>query len=181
MQHWRAMLSRASGSIVSSNVAPSTRTLSVMQNKLFSYGYATMHHFRPFEIPGPELSNSVMTALLIHDLREPMHAGNPNMPLVNPQQIFSQGSFHGGAWRCAFTFDSIGAPSVLLYYVLNFLVKYYLAAYNAVQTAGWGYVLCKAVAHYFLGGVTSAPSAPTFVYVVPDKHSSVDSIPSSHE
>ena len=53
-----------------------------------------------------------MTALLIHDLNEPMHAGNPKMPLVNPQQIFSQGSFHGGAWRCAFTFDSIGAPSV---------------------------------------------------------------------
>eukprot|EP00962_Isochrysis_galbana_P012847 scaffold3644_cov107-Isochrysis_galbana.AAC.8 len=100
-----------------------------------------------------------MTALLIHDLREPMHAGHPDMPLVNPQQIFSQGSFHGGAWRCAFTFDSIGAPSVLLYYVLHFLVKYYLAAYNAVQTAGWGYVLFKAIAHYFLGGVAGAPSS----------------------
>jgi len=57
-----------------------------------------------------------------------MHAGNPNMPLVNPQQIFSQGSFHGGAWRCAFTFDSIGAPSVSD--SLNWIKKRYPLVYS---------------------------------------------------
>ena len=89
-----------------------------------------MHHFKPFEIPGPETSNAVMTALLIHDLNEPMHAGTKAMQLANPQQIFSQGAFHGGTWRCAFTFDSIGVPAVLLYYVLNLLVKNDLVLYN---------------------------------------------------
>ncbi len=69
-----------------------------------------------------------MTALLIHDLREPMHAGNPNMPLANPQQIFSQGGFHGGAWRCAHTFGSIGVPAVLLYYIKFYLVRGRLAS-----------------------------------------------------
>lgn len=42
---------------------------------------------------------------------------------------------------------------MLLYYVLNFVVKYYLAAYNALQTIGWAYVLYLASSHYFLGGV----------------------------
>ena len=138
----------------------------------------------PTQIPGPETSNAVMTALLIHDLNEPMHAGSPNMALDNPQQIFSQaasrrhlgrvsntpvgnvahshesarsrrylgpistvprpdlgptppqGSFHGGTWRCGYTFDSIGVPCVLAYYLNTFIVRNYLVAYNFVQVNG---------------------------------------------
>ena len=70
------------------------------------------------QVPGPETSNAVMTAMLIHDLFEPMHNGHPDMPLANPQQIFSQGGFHGGTWRCvgawplaAACADRFSAPS----------------------------------------------------------------------
>ena len=89
-----------------------------------------MPSFRTYEIPGPETSNAVMTALLIHDLHEPMHPGNPDMPLASPQQIFAHGGFHGGLWRCGFAMDSIGVPCVLLYYFQNVVVKNYLRAYN---------------------------------------------------
>lgn len=124
----------------------------------------------PTQIPGPETSNAVMTALLIHDLNEPMHAGSPNMALDNPQQIFSQGSFHGGTWRCGYTFDSIGVPCVLAYYLNTFIVRNYLVLYNFVQVhgiqhagaieiaaphlgvfaqaCGWAFMMYKAAQHY---------------------------------
>ena len=50
LQHWRAMLAREAGCLVSSNVAPSTRTASVTQNKNFAHAYRTMHLFRPYEV-----------------------------------------------------------------------------------------------------------------------------------
>ena len=169
MQHWRAMIARSKGCVISSNIAPSTSTRSVTQNKMFAYAYESLPAFKPYEVPGPETSNAVMTALLLHDLNEPMHAGNPNMPLVNPQQIFaqvrgssapmcmqaracglacrpacgraragsSQGGFHGGTWRCAYTFESISVPAVLLYYINHFFVRTWLILYNIVQTLGW--------------------------------------------
>ena len=88
-----------------------------------------------------------MTALLIHDLFEPMHAGSPDMPLSNPQQIFSQGAFHGGTWRCAHTFESISVPAVILYYLNHFIVRTWLILYNVLQTLGWGLVLYRLVQH----------------------------------
>jgi len=147
MQHWRAMVAREMGCIISSNIAPSTRTASVLQNKNFAYAFETMHTFRPYELPGPETSNAVMTALLIHDINQPMHAGTYAMPLINPQQIFSQGAFHGGTWRCGFTFESIGVPAVLLYYMQALVVKNYLILYNIVQTVAWLYMLLLSLSH----------------------------------
>ena len=147
MQHWRAMVARASGCVISSNVAPSTSTRSVTQNKMFAYAYESLPSWKPYEVPGPETSNAVMTALLIHDLFEPMHAGSPDMPLSNPQQIFSQGAFHGGTWRCAHTFESISVPAVILYYLNHFIVRTWLILYNVLQTLGWGLVLYRLVQH----------------------------------
>eukprot|EP00908_Phaeocystis_cordata_P010715 Transcript_21568.p3 GENE.Transcript_21568~~Transcript_21568.p3 ORF type:complete len:330 (+),score=154.02 Transcript_21568:686-1675(+) len=150
------MLAREAGCLVSSNVAPSTRTASVTQNKNFAHAYRTMHLFRPYEVPGPETSNAVMTALLLHDLHHPMHAGHPHLPLANPQQLFSQGGFHGGTWRCAFTYDSIGVPCVLLYYLTCVLLRGYLLLYNALQTLGWAGVLCRLAAYVARGSVGAA-------------------------
>jgi len=147
MQHWRAMVARSKGCVISSNIAPSTSTRSVTQNKMFAYAYESLPSFKPYEVPGPETSNAVMTALLLHDLNEPMHAGNPNMPLVNPQQIFAQGGFHGGTWRCAYTFESISVPAVLLYYINHFFVRTWLILYNIVQTLGWSMVLLRYCQH----------------------------------
>ena len=116
MQHWRAIIARSKNCIVSSNIAPSTSTLSVVQNRTFAWAYEGMPYFKPFEIFAPETSNAVMSAILFYDLNDPNSAGNPKVKLSNPNQVFSFGSFHGGLWRCAYEVDSIGEASVLLYF-----------------------------------------------------------------
>ena len=65
MQHWRAILTAASGSNVSSNVAPTTAPVSVTSNWAFKQGLLGFWRFNPIEIFYQELSNSVMGALLI--------------------------------------------------------------------------------------------------------------------
>lgn len=56
-----------------------------------------------------------MGALLLRDVFDPATPSNPWLPLKNPLQLFSYGSFHGGVWRMAYTIDSIGTASVLVY------------------------------------------------------------------
>lgn len=116
MQHWRAVVARSIGCTVSSNIAPSTSTLSVVSNRTFAWAYEGMPYFKPFEIFAPETSNAVMSAILFHDLNNEEGAGNPKTKLSNPNELFKWGSFHGGAWRCAYEVDSLGEASVLLYF-----------------------------------------------------------------
>merc|ERR1719377_85285 len=78
LQHWRSVLSRSKGCTVSTNIAPSTATQSVVSNKSFALAYKGMHYFRPMEIFNQETSNAVMGALLINDLRNPNSAANPD-------------------------------------------------------------------------------------------------------
>lgn len=68
LQHWRAMLEFENGAIVSTNVAPSTATLSVVSNKQFGWAYGGMPYFKPFEIFQQDTTNGVMAALLISDV-----------------------------------------------------------------------------------------------------------------
>lgn len=117
MQHWRAVLARSKGCIVSSNIAPATSTASVTQNRTFAWAYEGMPYFKPYEIFAPETSNAVMSAILLSDLNDPKSSGNPQNSLNNPNQLFSKGSFHGGNWRCAYEVDSIGETSVLIYFM----------------------------------------------------------------
>merc|ERR1712113_803799 len=77
MQHWRAVIARSIGCIVSSNIAPSTSTVSVVSNRTFAWAYEGMPYFKPFEIFAPETSNAVMSAILFHDLNNDDGAGNP--------------------------------------------------------------------------------------------------------
>lgn len=44
------MLTHADGKFASSNIAPSTRTASVVHNRMFAAGYNGMPHFVPMEI-----------------------------------------------------------------------------------------------------------------------------------
>ena len=117
MQHWRAVIARSKGCIVSSNIAPATSTQSVVQNRTFAWAYEGLPYFKPYEIFAPETSNAVMSAILFSDLNNPKSAGNPQTSLKNPNQLFSHGSFHGGNWRCAYEVDSIGETSVLIYFM----------------------------------------------------------------
>lgn len=116
MQHWRAIIARSQGCTVSSNIAPSTSTVSVTQNRTFAWAYEGMPYFKPFEIFAPETSNAVMSAILFHDLHDPSSVANPKTSIANPNQLFSYGSFHGGVWRCAYEVDSIGEASVFRYF-----------------------------------------------------------------
>lgn len=48
LQHWRAQIMAYNGKIVSSNIAPSTATVSVLQNKTFGWAYGGMPFFKPY-------------------------------------------------------------------------------------------------------------------------------------
>jgi hypothetical protein len=138
LQHWRAMLLYAEGHPVSSNVAPSTRTISVVSNKLIGIAYDGMPQFRPMEVTFQETSNAVMGALLIHDIRNARgvarhhssNSSNSSGPLSNPLQLFSMNSFHGGVWRCGYTLESIALWS--LAYALRAKIFAGLAAVGGV-------------------------------------------------
>jgi len=120
MQHWRAILGRREGCIVSSNVAPSTATKSVVHNKQFAWAYDGMPFFKPIEIFEQDTSNAVMCALLINDINNPNSVSNPNndeIKLSNPFELFKYNAFHGGVSRCAYKIGSIGEVSVLIHFI----------------------------------------------------------------
>jgi len=124
LQHWRAMLARSNGSTVSTNIAPSTATQSVVSNKLFALAYKGMKFFKPMEVFYQDLSNAVMGALLIHDVVNPKSVASPATPLEHPQQLFSFGAFHGGIWRGAFRFNKVGPSATVaaLFSMYGFLL-----------------------------------------------------------
>ncbi|KAG9397573.1 hypothetical protein J8273_0703 [Carpediemonas membranifera] len=126
LQHWRAMVARSEGHPVSSNIAPSTATVSVIHAKTFAWAYGGMPHFKPIEIFEPATSNAVMCALLLSDVMTDDTIANPERQLANPQQLFSEGAFHGGLWRTAYKLDSIAETSVLIYWMDR--LKYILYA-----------------------------------------------------
>ncbi|KXS21736.1 hypothetical protein M427DRAFT_27319 [Gonapodya prolifera JEL478] len=115
IQHWRAMVAREDWRVrVSSNVAPMTRTLSVIHNIVFRFAYGGAHHFAPAEIFEPSTSTSLMCALLLHDLL-PSSPASPTTPLRHPLEIMSRTSAHGGVWRTSIAIDSVGEYAAALY------------------------------------------------------------------
>mmetsp|Transcript_17654 Transcript_17654/g.32501 ORF Transcript_17654/g.32501 Transcript_17654/m.32501 type:complete len:737 (+) Transcript_17654:103-2313(+) len=120
MQHWRAVLARDAGHVVSSNVAPSTSTASVTSNALFAAAYEGFKLFKALEVMHPETSSSAMLALLINDLRNPKSLANPDITLSNPMELFAFGAFHGGTFRTQFKLGTIGVVSVLYAYLRRY-------------------------------------------------------------
>jgi len=116
LQHWRAIVARSSGITVSTNIAPSTKTASVVSNVQFKAAYEGMPAFIPMEIMFQDTSNSVMGALLLHDVYNHTGKSHYSTKLDHPMQLFSYYGFHGGVWRCGFTINSIGLYSALIYY-----------------------------------------------------------------
>jgi hypothetical protein len=92
---------------VSLNVAPATRTRSVVKNKALAAAYAGSHRFG-VEIFDPATSNTLMAALLVHDLR----AGAA--PQTEPWQDEAVNAAHGGLWTAAYDPRSaLGLAAVL--------------------------------------------------------------------
>jgi len=107
IQRWRATAARDAGTTVSLNVAPATRTRSVLKNKALAAAYAGAHRFG-VEVFDPATSNTLMAALLVYDLRagEPAHE--------HPWQDEAHNAAHGGLWTGAYQPRSVlGLAAVL--------------------------------------------------------------------
>jgi hypothetical protein len=113
IQRWRALYSRAQGVPVSLNLAPATRTQSVIKNRALSAAYAGAGRFG-VEIFEPATSTVLMAALLVHDLRNPASVANPDTPLANPMDQFSALANHGGLWRTAYAPRSVLGIAALM-------------------------------------------------------------------
>lgn len=113
MQRWRAITARAAGHRVSLNIAPATRTQSVVRSRVLAAAYAGAGRFG-VEVFEPATSSALMAALLVHDLRNPASAANPDVPLANPMDLYARSAIHGGLWRAAYAPRSVlGVAAVL--------------------------------------------------------------------
>ena len=116
IQRWRSVVAREQGHVVSCNVAPATYTHSVTQNKIFMAGYQGAEYFG-VEIFRPSTTNTLMTAMLIHDLYFDEAASHPEVELDNPEELFMEGANHGGMWRMPSQLSSMLEPGVVVGYL----------------------------------------------------------------
>jgi len=110
LQRWRAVVARDGGSLVSMNVAPPTRTRSVLRNRALAAAYAGAHRFG-VEVFEPATANVLMAALLVHDLHT---GGGPRHE--QPWQDEAYAAVHGGLWRTAYAPRSALGLAALLGY-----------------------------------------------------------------
>ena len=101
LQRFRAVVARGAGTRVSLNVAPATRTQSVVKNKALAAAYAGADRFG-IEVFEPATCNTAMAALLVRDLRDPSSLTDPQRPASNPMDLFADAANHGGLWRTAY-------------------------------------------------------------------------------
>lgn len=109
LQRWRASLAREAGTSVSMNVAPPTRTRSVVKNRALAAAYAGAHRFGA-EVFEPDTTRVLMAALLVHDL----HADRP--AYEHPWQDEAHAAAHGGLWRIGYAPRSVLGLAALLGY-----------------------------------------------------------------
>jgi hypothetical protein len=110
LQRWRATVASEAGAAVSMNVAPPTRTRSVMKNQILAAAYAGAHRFG-VEVFEPATTKVLMAALLVYDLHT---GGGPAHP--HPWQDEAHAAAHGGLWRIAYTPRSALALAAVLGY-----------------------------------------------------------------
>jgi hypothetical protein len=108
LQRWRAAVARDNGTTVSFTVAPPTRTRSVLRNRALAAAYAGAHRFG-IEVFEPATSNTLMAALLVHDLRT---GGGPAQE--HPWRDEAYAAAHGGLWRVPYAPRSALGLAVLL-------------------------------------------------------------------
>lgn len=113
IQRWRAAAARADGQLVSFHVAPSTRTASVLRNRSLAAAFAGARHFG-VEIFEPATANTLMSALLVHDLNQAPPSSPPDW------RAEAAAAAHGGLWRTPYAPRSalplaaaLGAPATL--------------------------------------------------------------------
>ena len=113
LQRWRATVAREQGVATSINVAPPTRTRSVLKNRALAAAYAGAHRFG-VEVFDPSTSNTLMAAMLVHDLRNPKSVAQPGTVLEHPHELFYSGANSGGLWRNPHAARSVLGLAVVL-------------------------------------------------------------------
>lgn len=109
IQRWRASVARRDGQQVSLNIAPSTRTRSVVKNRALAAAFAGASRFG-VEVFEPDTANTLMAALLVRDLV----AGAPQHD--HPWLDEAEAAVHGGLWRAPYEPRSaLGLAAVLGY------------------------------------------------------------------
>jgi hypothetical protein len=110
IQRWRATVARDAGATVSMNVAPPTRTRSVLKNRALAAAYQGAPRFG-VEIFEPATTKTLMAALLVHDLY-----ANDSTVWGHPWQDEAHAAAHGGLWRMGYTPRSAFGLAALLGY-----------------------------------------------------------------
>ena len=106
IQGWRALVARDAGIATSINIAPMTRTQSVIKNRALKAGYSGAARFG-IEVFDPATSTALMAGLLVHDLRNPESKSKPTTVLAHPLELLSNNAIHGGLWRTAYAPRSV--------------------------------------------------------------------------
>jgi hypothetical protein len=106
VQRWRATTARQQDRWVSINVAPPTRTASVLTNPVLRAGYGGAHRFG-VQVFTPRASRQVMAVLLVHDLRNPSSTAHPQVPLEDSMDLMVAEAVHGGMWRAPYAPRSV--------------------------------------------------------------------------
>jgi hypothetical protein len=109
LHRWRAVVEAADGRPVSMNIAPPTRTRSVVKNRALAAAYAGAHRFG-IEVFEPATTRVLMATLLVHDL----YVGPPDVD--HPWRAEAHQACHGGLWRAAFAPRSALGLAALLGY-----------------------------------------------------------------
>jgi len=116
------MLCRSEGVPVSANIAPASHTVSVRKAKLLAAAYDGSAHFG-VEIFNTNTSRSLMTGLLIHDLKWPEAADGSH-----PMALFIHGACHNGFWRMPYLLRSIVEVSAAIQLAVNYKIPHLLTA-----------------------------------------------------
>jgi len=106
LQRWRATVARQTGVWASLNVAPATRTRSVVKNRALAAAYAGAHRFG-VEVFDPSTSNTIMAALFVHDLRSTNSLARPDAVVQHPDEPWATQAAHAGLWTCAYAPRSV--------------------------------------------------------------------------
>lgn len=101
IQQWRALRARENGVWVSINVAPATRTQSVVSSTMLEAAYGGSHRFG-LRVFAPQASSQAMAALLVHDLNNEASVANPRVSIENAMDLFAAQALHGGMWRAPY-------------------------------------------------------------------------------
>eukprot|EP01065_Artemidia_motanka_P038427 TRINITY_DN47279_c0_g1_i1.p1 TRINITY_DN47279_c0_g1~~TRINITY_DN47279_c0_g1_i1.p1 ORF type:complete len:549 (+),score=171.12 TRINITY_DN47279_c0_g1_i1:70-1647(+) len=114
LQHWRAIVARADGAVVSAKMGPPMYTESMVHVDTLRIALNGMQGFAPLAAFQPDTAAAVLTMLLLRDVTDETAPAHPGVPLTNPMEVLSDAAFHGGCWRCAYKQNSIGAALWIL-------------------------------------------------------------------